>query len=414
MILRRGILLLLAIFLLTGFVSCAGEQTPPPEKRLEVVQSALTYSPAFLDTLLEELVSATERWLLAAHGVKVGESERATLRARVERDVVPILLGVSLYEEECEGVLAAIHAYCDALESGAVSAFAASCHFYSTLTSLLGAARAGEMVKRAMAVYLSDRVVVCEERYRVYGYAWYLEDAAHYRALLGALGTQLSATDFAAAMSVLSLCDVVDVQTGVAAWPAGILLSVWQWQAAHFEAPALSAEKWELMGEMFADVQPSKRDTVLRAEIGILQDEGRLSRLCAAMPELLALYRVAVGQLSKTELSALLKGGEQERAAGLCRAVLACEKEFFVLTARLEALSVQESAAEQRAVQSLGLAADCEAFLSSTAPLSAREVWMALVACAENGDAQAVWTAQIGYLRGVMPYLAYAIHHEGG
>jgi len=414
MIVRRIMLLLLALLLLTGFVSCAKEPVQVPARRLEIEQTPPTYSPTFLDTLKKDLVSVTERWLLVARGVKAGESERAALRTRVERDVLPILLGVSLYEEECAGVLAAMHAYCDALEAGKVSAFAASCHFYSTLVSLFGTARAGEMAKRAMAVYLSDRVVVYEERYRTYGYEWYLADAERYRALLGTLDTELAASDFAAAMSVLSLCDVVDLQQGVAGWPAGLLLSVWQWQAAHFDAPALCARKWELMGEMLSDVQPSKRDTALKAEIGILQDEGRFSRLCAAMPELLELYCAAVGRLDKAELSVLLKGSEQERAAGICRALLACEKEFFAFTARLETLSIKESAAEPKAIKSLGLLADCDAFLSATAPLSARELWSALAACAADGDAKAVWAAQIGYLRGVMPYLAYAIHHEGG
>ncbi len=399
-----------AILLVLGCVSCTKTEAPPPSHRLEIKEEPIVYSAAFVEGFVSEGTSLLAELLLLQNGVSLGEQERAALATHLEQDFLPMALGASLSVAECEGLLALAR---ECLGEAEDSAFALR-RFYMDAVGLVGTARLGKLFYSGLTLYFNEQIAVCEERYRTYGYAWYLEDAERYRALLARLDSEISEKELAAALSVLALTDLADAKTGVGAWPAGILLSVWKWQAAHFEATTLSAQKWELMGELMADLRPQKRDTALKAELAVLQQEGRVSRLLAAMPALLTLYCDVVEHMDKEALGSLTKGDAKAATAELCRALLASKEALLVLTEQITAFSVSESEDEKKAIAALGLTADFEDFLAKVSPLSGEELCAALAACAESGDGEALRLAQIGFLRGVMPYFAYAIYHEGG
>ena len=411
---RRLIAWLLAALLALGCVSCADEPSEAPAlQRLEIEEVSITYSQALLEEMERTCASLLERWTYAVYGMRLSDKERAELSALVKSDVLPILCGVRVSEAEWQMLARAADVYCTTLEKGEAS-FSATADFYSSFMGVLGLARAGEAARRGLAVYLSERILVCEERYRTYGYAWYLEDAERYRAQAKALEGEISASDLAAAMSVAALFDLADVRLGTGGWPTGVLLGVWQWQAAHMQASEIPAEKWELMAQMLSDLQPRTRDTALRAELAILQDEGRLAHLFAAMPELLAFYRLVVEGVQGEELALLREGEPQKATALLCQLICEREEDFLQLLSHLEALCVKESEAEKKAIASLGLTAELEAFFENVPVHSATELFDAVAACAVSGDAEALYLAGIGYLRGLMPYLAFAVYNEGG
>ena len=192
-----------------------------------------------------------------------------------------------------------------------------------------------------------------------------------------------------------------------------------QMQANEFENMSVTAAQWQLMIELYADCKPKSPDSALSAEIIALQEGRILAELGGAVPELLSLYRALMHSMSAQDVAALrgdLSVAEQD--AVLCRAALASKQELTSFLQKFEALCAQnDGSAERAAMQRVGMLAECDAYLTEVTPVTADELLQALAGCADAASVEesvAVRAAMHGYLRGNLPYLAFALSKEGG
>ena len=129
------------------------------------------------------------------------------------------------------------------------------------------------------------------------------------------------------------------------------------------------------------------------------------------MPALLALYRKMLYSMSEADVATLRRGtSKQARTDAVCRALSACESELNMLLAGLEQTSAEsDGSAERRAMQRVGALDACEQFLTET-PTADRAMLLAAIVASEDS----VHETALAYLRGQMPYLAFAITYKEG
>ena len=418
----RAICLVLAIAALSCLVGCS---TPAPvqevtQKRLQIEAQPLVYTQDFCDDVAPRATDLILRALRLFGGPQLTEAEREQALTRVSRDLLSATYRASVTPEELEQILVLVREYCDELEASeqASSHLPVFCRFYQRVVGLVGTARAGMLTFDGIRLYLTNRIVVCEQRYAEYGYAWYLEDANLYRARLESLDNELSDQTLSDAISVFVMLG--SFLTGVV--PAelsqkstllydGEILQILQMQADKFATLDVTPRQWMLIADIFSDVTPKSANTALLSQLNVLQTSGASARIAQAMPALLSLYRATVKHLTVQDVALLRSDAAQaQKATAICRALAHCEEEFMAFTATLEPLLHTDGTAEVRELKRLGLYADFELFAASTAPIDKDALFAQI--CTYDSAQPALQDACLSYLFGHAPHLAYAVSTE--
>jgi len=417
--------LFLCLFLLAPTVGCATkqEQTQYLDRDLTVEQIQVVYTADFMANTSKELLDLCCRILPLTGGPVLSFAERESLLQRIREDALPMALRANVSEQEWDKLIGTAEAFATDLSAAKDTPLTLYCRFYQQVAAVLGYERAGLLCYDGTALYLSYTASLYEERYRNYGYEWYLEDALRYRDRLSALYDRLDAKAFGDATRVLAwllslTSDVVPAEQSNQAAALiydGEMLLILRMQAREFANIALTSEQWQLIAQLYGGLAPQKLDNAMDAELFAMQEAGITPLLLGTMPELLSLYDAVAQDMTETDIALLRRSpSSAEKSAVLCR-ILACNKqELLAFLQRFEAICAHnDGIAERRAMERAGLLDACDAFLCETSPADTSDLLNAIdaVATMQNGDA-ALRTATVAYLRGQMPYLAFAISEK--
>ncbi|MBO5354941.1 MAG: hypothetical protein J6B09_02615 [Clostridia bacterium] len=419
--------LFLCLLLLVPTVGCATKPKPTQylDKDLSVESVQVIYSADFMTNTSQKLLELYCRILPLMDGPVLSPEEQAELLQEIRTYVLPMSLRAGVSEQEWDKLIAHAEAFAAELSGAEDTPLAAYCRFYQKLVAVLGHERAGLLCYDGTVQYLDYTAALYEARYRDYGYEWYLEDALRYRARLSALYEQLDAKSFGEATRVLvwllsftsGVAPVEQSQNPSALIYDGEMLLILRMQAQEFANISLNSEQWQLIAALYGGLAPQNPDTAMEAELSAMQEAGITSRLFGAMPELLSLYHAVMQDMTETDVSILRQNASDiEKSAVTCRVLAQNEAELLAFLRRFEALCASgDGAAERRAMQRLGLLAACDTFLAQTASIDTDQLLCAIAARAAMQDGEgALHTATIAYLKGQMPYLAFALSEKGG
>ncbi len=418
---RMLCLLLVFAALAPGFSACAPAATPVPEgQRLSVTAQAVGYSAEFASSIAARMVDPICRMIYLSGGPLLTDVERAALYDRLRGYFLPAAARASVMQEELEQLLVAAQVYCTALEEseGAKARLFAFCDFYQHAVATVGTERTGQLLMYGATFYLNEQITVCESRYFEYGYEYLRQDAEKYRNRLTQMQAQLSADHFTDAASVFLLVGsfatgVLPEEDSAALLYDGDILLVLQLQANKFANFDVSAEQWHLLIELLGDCRSKTPDTAGEAVWAALQETGDNARLAELMPALLALYAAVASHLTPADITTLRsEGAETEKSRVISRALVKSDATLAALLDAFEtAAAALHTAEHERAVQAIGMSADCAAFLQETSPID-RAAFLARITACANGAEVDVLAAVRAYLCGQAPYLAYAIFLE--
>lgn len=419
--------LFLCLLLLVPTFGCATKLTKPTylEKDLTVETIQVVYTADFVSETSAKLLELYCRILPLTGGPVLSPAEHEEVLQQIREHVLPMALGAKISTQEWDKLITYAEAYAAELSAAGDTPLSAYCRFYQRIVAVLGHERAGVLCYNGTALYLDYTAALFEERYQNYGYEWYLQDALRYRQRLATLYERLDAKTFGDATRVLvwllsftsGALPVEQSKDPSALIYDGEMLLILRMQAKEFAGLSLTHEDWQMIAELYGGLAPQNLDNAMDAELAALQEAGITPLLFGAMPELLSLYD-ALAQAMTEEEMALLRGDgtAAEKSIVLCRIFLRKEAELLTFLQQFELLAASnDGTAERRAIERIGLLSACDAFLVETAPIDKNDLLNAIAARAamQDGDG-ALRTATIAYLRGQMPYLAFALSSKEG
>ncbi len=428
----KSILFRVASFALTfcfllGCVSCASKPAPIETAPVDRIALTVETPPAVYPEELREHYAARMTEIVAevvrlTEGLILKDAEKQALTETVRRGLIPMLAAIPIYPEEIEAVLTSAER--TLAESGETDAWSLWIVFYQRNLPLFGSTRAGKLGYAAIAVWLASREQSCRDRYEKYGYAWYLDDAEHYASMQDRLASVLGEDGFCAAAEILTFA-ASSVAGGVSAWgddlgyglSAGELTAILSRQSSRFFELSLTTDQWSLVGELLEEAAPKRRNTPIKAELGVLADEGYFARAACVMPSLLSLYRAAATRMTAADTQAIAFGDDETaRIHTVCRLLVECDSELSALLTAVETHAATESEKEKKILSQLGVLADCQAFLDAAGEADADALRASIAACAEaptDARAEAVRAALNAYLATKAPYLYYVLSGVG-
>ena len=416
----RAVCLMLICGILLCFAGCHDAPSQEaPQTRLHVETEAVSYTQAFSQDVTPRAVELLFRLIRIMGGPQATDEEREAARTRVQQDLFRSTLRANITQQELEQILSFTQQYCEEAEAATTdkNAFLAFCRFYQSVVGLIGTTRAGMLTFDGCHLYLTNRIVVCEQRYAQYGYSWYLEDANRYRGQLAALGQELQESTFSDAISVFVVLG--SFLTGVlpneisqksALLYDAELLQILQMQADRFARLDVTPRQWYLMADILSDIRARSADTALSAQLGVMQKSKQSAALAQSMPAFLCLYRATLHHIDEQGISLLRADATRAQQSGvICEALSHCEAEFLSFTAQLEPLLHTDGVAEQKELKRLGLSQDFEHFLANTVCVDAHALFDVISAYTDTQDTTALRSASLSYLRTHAPHLAYAL-----
>ncbi len=426
-ILRRAASLALSFCMLLGGAACTASPTPnetaPVDRTpLTVVEAPAVYTEQMCESYAARMSEICAEVVFRTEGIVLKETEKQKLTENLRKTLIPMLEAIPIYPEETEAVISSAER--TLADGGEVESPFLWFGFYQSNLSILGSTRAGRLSYAAVAVWLQSREQTCRERYEKYGYAWYLTDAEHYASMQQRLANELGEEGFCNAAEILTFA-ASSLAGGASAWgstegyglSAGELTAILARQSAHFVELSLTAEQWSLVGELLEEAAPKRRNTTLKAELGVLADEGYFSRAARVMPSLLDLYRAATVHLTAEDTQIIVYGrDENARIHAVCRLLAVCDGELKALLETVETYAATESEKEKKILSQLGVLSDCQAFLEACGTADAETLCEKIAACAEDASperAEEVRAALRAYLATKAPYLFYALRGAG-
>ena len=413
----RAVCFLLALLMLTGLASCAKTPQPsaPTGQRLEVERDDVQYGADFVQESAARIAQLTARFLFLSNGMQLSDANLQIIRERASSELLPACMRARLYPEELSAILSLAEEYCDSLESNDLAPaarFAALCSFYARSVTAVGSERAGRLLYESTSLYLNAQTALCEQRYRDYGYAWYLEDAERYRAKVEMLQESIGAENFSHAVQVLLF--VGSLAAGIAPNSAELsllydaeLLLILRRQSGHFATLTLTGEQWAFMAELLSDAVPDKRDRVWSAELAVLFSQGRVDKMAATLPRLLTLYDAFTNALDEQDLAMMREG---EATLAVCRVLAQCKQPLAELLQEFYSAASGASAQELAALSALGQRDAIEQFIVEHPAVTTDELIGAIESIALGITAPEELEGLLcGWLCGAAPYMTFAI-----
>ena len=426
-ILHRVTSLALSFCILLTGAACTKDDAPTETDHVErtpltVVETPAVYTEQMCETYAARMTEICAEVVFRTEGLVLKETEKQKLTENLRQTLLPMLAAIPVYPEETEAVLSSAERTLG--DGGVVDPWFLWFGFYQSNLSILGSTRAGRLGYATTAVWLSSREETCRDRYEKYGYAWYLTDAERYASMKSRLENELGEDGFCSAAEILTFAASSFVG-GASAWGstegyglrAGELTAILSRQSAYFVELSLTAEQWSLMGELLGEAAPKRRNTTLKAELGVLADEDYFARAARVMPSLLALYRAFAERLSVEDAQTIFYGDDETaRIHTVCRLLVACDSELQTLLETVEAYAATESEKEKKILSQLGVLSDCQALLDATGTANSETLREKIAACAEVASperAEDVRAALRAYLATQAPYLFYAFQDVG-
>ena len=413
----RAVCFLLALLMLTGLASCAKTPQPsaPAGQRLEVERDAVQYGADFVQESAARIAQLTARFLFLSNGMQLGDANLQSIRDRAASELLPACMRASLYPEELAAILDLAQEYCASLEADELTPaarLAAFCSFYAHSVTAVGSERAGRLLYESTSLYLNGQIALYEQRYRDYGYAWYLEDAERYRAKVEMLQSSIGAENFSHAVQVLLFLG--SLTAGLAPNSAELsllydaeLLLILRRQSGHFAGLTLTGEQWAFMAELLSDAVPDKRDRVWSAELAVLFSEGRVGKMAATLPRLLTLYDAFTNALDGQD-RALMREGDS--TVVVCRVLAQCKQPLADFLQELYDAASGASAKELSALSALGQRDAIEQFIVEHPAVTTDELIGAIESIALGAIAPEELDGLLcGWLCGAAPYMTFAI-----
>lgn len=415
----------LAALLLLSQVSCASspKEAESNTQRLEVETVPAVYSESLRTAVTEKIADLIERVVRLYEGLVLTETQRQSLRLRIEQAVLPALQSVPFYKQELEHLLRMAEEMVSAAEGGEPSdpsRIAVLLRFYQSGLGYVNSAKLGALLYHALLCGLDLLIEVNEARYNQYGYEWYLQDAQAYRAQRMALEQELGVDAFCEVSAMLLFAGSLVSNawsledSRLFAVSDAELVMLLQKQGDHFAASEVTARQWSVAADLWCEWVAVDGESALSLTLQAMRESGDVASAAAAIPAFFVYYRAFTHALDELYLNAMLSSNKSARVSAWVSVLVECEGAFLALDAVLAA-QLRESDGVLEALQRAGLGEELEAFLADTPTATAADVTACLRACANSyrpEQIEALETTFLAYLRTYLPCLTFAMLYD--
>lgn len=379
----RAVALTLTVLLCLCGSSCAaprGEEDTRAQ-RFTVEQSQTEYPPEFSADAAKRGAELFGRLSLLCKNTPLNEAQLQSLATQLEEQLLPRLEALSIFPYELTALLEQGELLCTRLEGAEdTEPLGLFLQFYRTGLSVLSSQKLGGILFSVTELYLSRKAQQCRERYEIYGYQWYLEDANTYTdlktKLCSAVGEEAFAQITAMAVFVLSLGGSAAQQEDSSLYVLSDeeLTVLLRRQADYFCSAALTREQWGSMAQIYTALFTPQGNTLTDAELSALFRSGYGAQVAQCMPTFLTLYRVVTQAVTPQQI-ATLRGGEQEEIM-LVIAQLLCSasEEVLALEQQLNVYGYSQSSEEEAALRAAGLWAEFLQYTEDTPTVQAQQL----------------------------------------
>lgn len=417
----------LAVSVLFSLFSCVlqkenkGEEPNASEQRLVVEADPALYSDALLEEASARIVPLLARVLRLGGGPVLNATQKQKLQSTVKQTVLPHLEAANIYEDELWELIRVAEELVGAAESGAFkdsSRLVLLFRFYQSGLATVDTQKMGKTLYCLLESWLEYQRDYSLDRYENYGYQWYLDDAMRYSSHLTAMHDQLGMDTFGDMTSMLMFgvsmiggLTLDEMEGGAFALSNAETVMLIRRQATFFADRQITEAQWASMMTILEEWLRPNTKTLMGAQISALQKEGYLCRLATLMPMVLELYRAMADGLSEEMIAAWSAGAISEEAA-LATLLVRAEAECLALDRAWSAIGASESADGLSAIKKMGLDEVYNAFLAEHPSVSAASLLDVARNDSYNEDGAqslALKEALMGYLRGYLPCVAFAI-----
>ena len=432
-LLTHGISLLLVLSLLLSLFACARPQEDSASsegQRLTVRELDVTYSEELREHLSHRGAELLARLLRLRDGLVVPEETREELAVLLREGYLPLFERERVSEEELKQVLALAEAFCEELERSPESSSEGGrrgdrmltlCALYRDLIATLGTERGGHVAYGGLCYYLEGQISYYEERFEAYGLPWYEREAKDAERRLTTLREDVGEAVFTDAMCVPAFAASVaagalpeaDAGMGTLLYD-GDLVAILQRQGDFFTSLEVSEYQWYVLGDVFSAFGGDGSESLTDGVLAALRDEGMPARVGTCVPQALSLYSAFADKLDAKIMGALREAeDEDERARILCGLLSGCEEELLVFLEKFESTCVTSGDRQRAVIENEGLTDAFATFEAEETAYDAAGFADAIAACAEGEESgERLYAATLRYLRGTLPYLAFAMDTE--
>lgn len=422
-IMIRVIGMTMSILLCLCAISCTHprEEGSIETQRLTVESVDTKYDPAFCAVTAKQSGELFCRLLALCGGPVLNQSQKQSIQNQIQERILPQLESLSVYPYELDALLEKTQALCSYwTEHEGITPSALFLQFYQSGLSVMPSQKLGGIIFSYTDLYLNHKIQQSYERYEVYGYQWYLDDAHRYSDLL----TQLRSTIGGEVFSQMVTLAVFGLSLGAGAAQEESRLYVlsdedltvlFARQAEYFCSAEITQEQWGSAAQIYTTLFVPQGATLLDAELSALFRSGYGGQLAKCMPALLQLYRSVTSKMTPHQLSALRQGNESTAPLTVAQLLHASSAEMSALEKELERYGFCQSSEEETTLRNAGLWEDYQQYLEDTPTVQTKQLLEDAAAYAITPDQEsreAFLNSAHHYLRTYLPCLAFVLSHS--
>ena len=420
---KRIIAFALVLALLFASTSCrrgADDEIPPKNDDLTVETVPVEYSEAEVSEASDRICAITiEAARIFDCSDYVTDAEIDRIKHIFSEDVVHILVDVLIYPEELDGILECVEEILPALESGNDGLLKTLSDMYSKLLRIIDADRIGELSYEIQLLALQYKRERAVEKYKTYGYSFYLEDAERY-ATLEEQAREIGRKSFSDAVSALLFApslingSLEFENEGGVSLSVGDAFAIMKKQSEKFAALNLSDEDWQTIAAISEEFLPNVASDNLESRLLLSLGEGDFFIEAAKiMPELFLVCEKLTSDISSDSIALVENGEAYAYARVLCAQILKHEKSFRELLASLEENIPAPTDKNVEAINKYdreGYTEFCESYISDIDGLIDAVRGFSISPTEENYTA--LLDAYLGYISSINSALAFAYFYN--
>ncbi|MBE6673154.1 MAG: hypothetical protein E7599_06510 [Ruminococcaceae bacterium] len=417
-----------------GAISCGSEKNTAVDtlenQDLVVVQTPVRYSRLEMIYLANRMEDIYARGAAILNKKALTDNERLSVNQYIKENILPMLQSVGVTKDELIQLLYFTDFLLTTAERGSI--LVAQKLFeetYRNYVQVLGSERAGQILYHSCLLYLDSEIEKAESNYAQTNNPSLLQElellTTQKRQLAKVLGEKAFADVATVFYFTTSLFTHPNGKSGEEGSPTvpeltnEELLLLWQRQAEHLEALALSNEQWQIAGDFFFaflfrfERSPFEKNSLRDALWQALakKDEAESIGIGKALPSLINLYAAAIKAMTPSQIARLRNGDATEKSQCLMALFLSCPNEFMTFLDTFSKNVHLQSRSEQQMLVEKGLWEDYLAYSSKRTPITPTQLYQCLSDCVSAGEGLP-FDAIESYLYANLPYTTFVFFHE--